>query len=819
LNHRKGPQNISGNVEVITSNQPASINDSSSSESPLNEMKSAMLLVKAIGNGPDVETSSTTFPVDNQDTQAILSISDDSEGEWNSSDDEINERHSVSTDSLKENPLKEFGNPKSPPKGVLWWPSKLGANVREMKELAQAENGGLWEEKATRRPDSNLCIFCRLFFDTWNEVVETLDNDHSIWSINVPFHENFQQMQRSASRGCELCAQFFIKHQKRSGRSAKDSSFSGAHLALYHAKTVSPTTGSADVWYLVLRNNLEERFRVILLVIPYKAFPSLLLSNMKPGSDHPLQKELMYLEDGRKSMVLAREWLKECIRNHSICSRRNKIRLPTRLLRIDKGKLHLCLSADLEDCLDYVTLSYCWGDANILRLLSGNLSLLLESIPYEDLSKTFRDAIEIARDMGFSFLWIDTLCIIQDDSNDWQRESACMAMTYGMSSLNIAASAAPDGNTGCFFPRDPTEFRPIKVMTNINSKQMTLELVDRDLVYINIDRAPLSRRAWVVQERVLAPRNLYFGVSQIFWECAQRSACETFPDTIPAQLLSQDTYLPKRALWHCWDRIASTYSAGSLTYPRDKSIAIAGIARRIHEETGYIYLAGLWEENLESQLCWMVETRKPHVQPHELRVTDIPSWSWLAVNAIVKVSLSTVLTVKLYIEVLSAVVTLDGAPVLDSFGFFNGGVLTIDTKYLLNCKVQSTHPLPEDSSPKRVCFAHTELVALVNWDYQDCYDPCTMLPVGQFNQYGGHGRILQECILLRPTGRKNGQYQRVGVLSVWPWSEPTDSLDTLLHGMFETPDHSDCTECIQSERDYQSVRFDDGNACYTITIV
>ncbi|PQE06892.1 heterokaryon incompatibility protein [Rutstroemia sp. NJR-2017a BVV2] len=542
---------------------------------------------------------------------------------------------------------------------------------------------------------------------------------------------------------------------------------------------------------------------------------------MKPGSDHPLHKESTYLEDGRKSMILAREWLRECTRNHSTCSRRSKIVPPTRLLRIDKGKLHLCLSVDLEDCLDYATLSHCWGDANILRLLSGNLSLLLESIPYEDLSKTFGDAIEIARDMGFSFLWIDTLCIIQDDSNDWQRESVCMAMTYGMSSLNIAASAAPDGNTGCFFPRDPTELRPVKVIANINSKQMILELIDRDLVYINIDRAPLSRRAWVVQERVLAPRNLYFGVSQIFWECAQKSACETFPDMIPAELVSQDSYLPKRALWHSWDRIASTYSAGSLTYPRDKSIAIAGIARRIHEETGYTYLAGLWGNNLESQLCWMVETRKPNVHPHELRVTDMPSWSWLAVNAIVKVSLSTVLTVKLYIEVMSAVVTLDGAPILDPFGFFNGGALTIDTKYLLSCKVQSTQPLSEDSWPKRVFFAHTELVALVNWDYQDCYDPCMLLllPVGHFDQYGGQGRILQECILLRPTGRENGQYERVGVLSVWPWSEPTDSLDTLLHDMFETPDHSDCTECILSEQDYQSVRFDDENACYTITIV
>jgi hypothetical protein len=175
--------------------------------------------------------------------------------------------------------------------------------------------------------------------------------------------------------------------------------------------------------------------------------------------------------------------------------------------------------------------------------------------------------------------------------------------------------------------------------------------------------------------------------------------------------------------------------------------------------------------------------------------------------------------VKLYIEVVSAVVTLDGAPVLDPFGLFNGGVLTMNTKYLLSCAVQSTKLISKDSQQKRVFFAHTELVASVNWDYEDCHDPYVLLLVGDLGWNGGQKWLVQRGILLQPTGKENGQYERVGALTVPPWLQTTESFDNLLHDMFERPEHSNCSKCILTEKDYQSVKYEDGVAWYTITIV
>jgi hypothetical protein len=605
---------------------------------------------------------------------------------------------------------------------------------------------------------------------------------------------------------------------------------SRTRLTLYNSRLISPYTEGTDIWYLQCILN-DRAYSTLKMVLD--------LSQSRNQKEHMgfsriaslLSLEVMgkaHLVGYEKSIELARAWLNDCLHNHKACSRGNQTMLPTRLTRIDDGKLRLCLSAELSEFPKYATLSHCWGKSRILRLLSNNLPLFLRDIRYNDLSKTFRDSIDIARDLGFSFIWIDSLCIVQDDVKDWEREAICMAKIYGMSSLNIAAAAAKDGDGGCLFPREPTQIRPTRVEVEVKQEaedeyeKRVYVLVESDLVTHEIDLAPLSRRAWALQERVLSPRNLYCAASQFFWECSTRSACETFPDQIPAEFVVHDRHLPKRNLWRSWREIVFIYSASSLTYQKDKPVAITGIARRIHEETGYGYIAGLWRKNFESQLCWIAgvpNTRKRNVHLHELGVTEMPSWSWLASDVRIWVSCSVPLTVKLYIEVVSAVVTLDGAIVLDPFGLFNGGVLTINIKYLLSCKVQRIQHLPEESREKCIFFAYAQLVASVYWDYEDCHDPCMLLPVGQFGPYDEQGEIIQECILLRPTGGKKGQYERVGAMSgsLCP-GVYTNTLDDLLRG-FETPDHSSSSKFVLAEQDYQSVKSEDGVDWYTITII
>jgi len=89
-----------------------------------------------------------------------------------------------------------------------------------------------------------------------------------------------------------------------------------------------------------------------------------------------------------------------------------------------------------------------------LRLLMSNILSLKTRIPLDHFPKTFREAVEAARRMGINYLWIDSLCIIQDSNGDWLKESVLMYQVYSNAFINIAATGAHAGNKGLFFERD-----------------------------------------------------------------------------------------------------------------------------------------------------------------------------------------------------------------------------------------------------------------------------------------------------------------------------------------------------------------------------
>jgi hypothetical protein len=156
---------------------------------------------------------------------------------------------------------------------------------------------------------------------------------------------------------------------------------------------------------------------------------------------------------------------------------------------------------------------------------------MLEHIPQAALSKTFKDTIQITRRLGFRYLWIDSLCILQDCLDDWQEQASLMGTVNGGSFLNIAASDAPDGNTGCFFTRSAEAVHGCEVYAH--SDESGLE-VWNCMPFAYADRtqkSEVAKRAWAFRERFLAPRTLYFGKSELTWECRQGSSSETFPES------------------------------------------------------------------------------------------------------------------------------------------------------------------------------------------------------------------------------------------------------------------------------------------------
>jgi hypothetical protein len=322
---------------------------------------------------------------------------------------------------------------------------------------------------------------------------------------------------------------------------------------------------------------------------------------------------------------------------------------------------------------EYATLSHCWGTLSVLKLTSNNIRMLESGMSLNLLCKTFQHAANVLQLLGLEYIWIDSLCIIQDDKQDWNTESKRMGGIYGSSAINIAATSAKDGNGGLFFAKPDATMQTyrLKVQQRSGSSKW-YDCIESGLADTCRYTTPLGERAWVLQERLLAPRTLHFGSSQIFWECDSLTACEEFPAEFPPSLLHEDFYFRKRHITiELWPRIVQIYSNCRLTFRNDKLIAISGLARHVQLQTQDDYFAGLWWTQIEHQLCW--RSRTPSSRPV---VAQAPSWSWAAVDGIVALPTNPATEV-------NVVVTNVNLLGLDPFGEVPNAYLTLRCEYLV----------------------------------------------------------------------------------------------------------------------------------------
>lgn len=281
------------------------------------------------------------------------------------------------------------------------------------------------------------------------------------------------------------------------------------------------------------------------------------------------------------------------------------------------------------------------------------------------LPRTFKDAIQISRSLGVSYLWIDSLCIIQNSPEDWRRESRLMDKVYRYSACNIMAEAATNCDGGLFFGRDPQRlgiFTLDEKQTSSLSHRSTV-CVTQDYVHAKSDKgkgSPLYSRGWVCQERWLAPRQISFHSNQVFWECTKLKACEAFPaweakvdhdGNFPTQrrtsqpwgkgLVRQHTYTVNRRDTYSfsWRAVVESYTTCTLTKEQDKLIAIQGLANIYKSLRDDDYLAGLWRKQLPSGLMWTTRNGlqangEPTYRPEKYRA---PSWSWASVEGTIEI--------------------------------------------------------------------------------------------------------------------------------------------------------------------------------------
>lgn len=333
---------------------------------------------------------------------------------------------------------------------------------------------------------------------------------------------------------------------------------------------------------------------------------------------------------------LMRSWIKECRETHQHCRWDSRKRLPDRVLYIGAEREPYLHITTKEDRGYYAALSHCWGGATGIRTMLSNIDQFRHEIPFERFPRNFQDAIEICRSLGMKYLWIDSLCIIQDSKLDWQEQSAKMADIYSKCAFAVAADGAKDSHAG--FLRSPgRQIAAGKVQRlpwppNPGGEEegegvpecVYVRLLWTKVVAISMHGghdsschiwsdppdgpSPLSTRGWVLQETMLAPRTLHFCSDEVVWECRTCTRCECMnaPNTDSAHRYpaGTDTWM------HSWDVVVAEFTSRSLTFQTDKLEAIAGIARRemtkIEKEQGVStgYVAGLWTHNLRGSLHW-----------------------------------------------------------------------------------------------------------------------------------------------------------------------------------------------------------------------
>jgi hypothetical protein len=226
-------------------------------------------------------------------------------------------------------------------------------------------------------------------------------------------------------------------------------------------------------------------------------------------------------------------WIQECQKKHEKCNNNfvpesSDHYLPLRLLDVgghEDETISLRLSSQLrrEHPKDYIALSHCWGEAVNLTLTKSNIDNM-ENLHISSLTKNFQHAVRIARALNIRYLWIDSLCIVQDDDVEWESESANMGLVYANSKCVVSASASKDSNGGCFTPKElfrndctlrgSTEGSIVVKASSNTSFEASLKLFTD-----KAENTVLNTRAWTFQERYLARRVLHFCEGAVFFEC------------------------------------------------------------------------------------------------------------------------------------------------------------------------------------------------------------------------------------------------------------------------------------------------------------
>ncbi|KAL4725822.1 hypothetical protein ACLX1H_006496 [Fusarium chlamydosporum] len=362
---------------------------------------------------------------------------------------------------------------------------------------------------------------------------------------------------------------------------------------------------------------------------------------------------------------------------------------------------------------------------------------MTSSIALESLPVVFQQAILVTRALKVDYIWIDSLCIIQDSQSDWELESSKMCNYYENSFLTLSTASSPNPNFPFLGLRDK-KWRPVdlEILTQTAREFFHAQRIPRTPE----EEGKLFTRGWAWQESAMSSRIAYFTPSELIWECSEHVIPQRYiPDRNSSDRLgfskilsrlrfgfplrssllrnrgygldynpsdassdisgkheqtrsetqnSQTTVSsptpsvrsghsgtePMDYVWDEWGDLVSYYSRRELTFFLDKLPALSGVASRVHGVTKSQYLAGMWRDSLPVSLCWIQDDRNRDI----LALPDAyvaPSWSWASVRGRVEAQIErTITSFEPSATILEAECHVPG---LNPFGRVSGGHLTL----------------------------------------------------------------------------------------------------------------------------------------------
>jgi hypothetical protein len=401
------------------------------------------------------------------------------------------------------------------------------------------------------------------------------------------------------------------------------------------------------------------------------------------------------------SLQKARHWLHTCIHGgeghhtvhtHDTCREAafdygsNRHPRPRRLLHLDLQNDIIRLVEGEHVKSKYCALSYCWGTKLFYTTTYANLADNIKGFPLSVFPPLFRDAAFAAWNLGFDYIWIDALCIIQDSASDWEHESGQMGTIFANAELTISTLVARDCYQSLFYPwanktehgsanpgiREPHPV-PVDIWQPKADRQPNTSLV----VHPAWSRwppdafGPVHSRAWTLQEQLLSRRILWFGGDMLHWECL--SVYKTEQDADEAQMASssapyrklrrdsrsrdiEKNYGPRAAIWKrievkvaifqvfgqgvgssskrifdLWKDQLEEFMRRDITRSSDRLAAITSISQRLATASGNSFQDGLWVgDKLIESMCWRVVRPRPR-EPQRPN-TNLPSWPWAAIE-------------------------------------------------------------------------------------------------------------------------------------------------------------------------------------------